>query len=195
MQINFSKLIYGKEMYHCSLCQERWFDILTSSPNTFCKVCTASRNSNESPRIGNFSAANDMNPYIHNLHLGLPTLTRIEEALIALVDPVMRVYILKNGTRGFQGQIMIFENNIQRFVDSVAMLPLNPKDLPYFIVRNPTGNSTSGGEGYKDFRVRRDAITQWLCFLKGHNNLYRHVVIDDDLLCTLPEDGDIADLL
>ena len=103
MQINFSKLIYGTEMYHCSLCQERWFDSFRSknpSPNTYCKVCTASRNSNELPGIGKFSAANDMNPYIHNLHLDLPTLTRIEEALIALVDPVMRVYILKKWYQG-----------------------------------------------------------------------------------------------
>ena len=48
---------------------------------------------------------------------------------------------------------------------------------------------------YKDFKVRREAIRMWLCFLRKHNPVYREVQIDDDLLLSLPEDGCIAEII
>ncbi|KAG6148962.1 hypothetical protein E4U11_000336 [Claviceps purpurea] len=45
------------------------------------------------------------------------------------------------------------------------------------------------------FRVRRKAIADWLGWLVKNNPLYAHVVVSDDRLSQLPEDGDVSDQL
>eukprot|EP00957_Ditylum_brightwellii_P073478 5583634-Ditylum_brightwellii.AAC.1 len=45
--------------------------------------------------------------------------------------------------------------------------------------------------GYKDFRVQRQAIQQWLTFLHTNNPLQADINIDFNLLSQLPEDGSV----
>eukprot|EP00957_Ditylum_brightwellii_P011638 879187-Ditylum_brightwellii.AAC.1 len=45
--------------------------------------------------------------------------------------------------------------------------------------------------GYKDFRVRHQAIQQWITFLQANNSLYTGIDIDFDLLSKLSEDGSV----
>eukprot|EP00957_Ditylum_brightwellii_P055003 4169344-Ditylum_brightwellii.AAC.1 len=43
--------------------------------------------------------------------------------------------------------------------------------------------------GYNDFRVRCQAIQQWLTFLHANNPLYTNININFNLLSQLPEDN------
>eukprot|EP00957_Ditylum_brightwellii_P193719 14751462-Ditylum_brightwellii.AAC.1 len=45
--------------------------------------------------------------------------------------------------------------------------------------------------GYKDFRIRCQAIQQWLTFLHENNPLYAGINVNFDLLSQLPEDGGV----
>eukprot|EP00957_Ditylum_brightwellii_P014999 1130618-Ditylum_brightwellii.AAC.1 len=45
--------------------------------------------------------------------------------------------------------------------------------------------------GYKDFRVQRQAIQQWLTFLQANSLLYDDINIDFNLLLQLPEENSV----
>ena len=61
----------------------------------------------------------------------------------------------------------------------------------FVIHRHSAERSTS----FRDFTVRRDKVRKALCWLKENNQYYIDIIIDDNVLCTLPDDGSIDDLL
>ena len=126
-----------------------------------------------------------MDPYRDGFPHHLPKLSEIEEMLIARVYPVMKTYRLKGGTIGYKGDVLNIEQDIGGLVSS---LPQRINQLPVMIVRK---QNTNVAVGYKDFRVRRQAIQQWLTFLHANNPLYADINIDFDLLSQLPEDGSV----
>ena len=60
--------------------------------------------------------------------------------LIAKGCPVMRVYLLKGGHRGYGGHVVNLAQNIGDFVDS---LPRPAKELSIIVVRRQGGEGTS----------------------------------------------------
>jgi hypothetical protein len=53
-----------------------------------------------------------------------------------------------------------------------------------------------GENGYsKDFRVRRCVIRSWIVYKIANDPAWADVVLDEDCLAGLPEDGNIGDLL
>ena len=65
----------------------------------------------------------------------LKGLTQAEEMLIAKDCPVMRVYRLKGGQRGYGGRVVNLAQNIGDFVNS---LPRPARDLPTEATRHVT---------------------------------------------------------
>jgi hypothetical protein len=55
--------------------------------------------------------------------------------------------------------------------------------------------SAEGSTSFRDFTVRRDKIKQALCWLKKNNRYYADIIIDENVLRTLPDDGSIDDRL
>ncbi|PKC51701.1 hypothetical protein RhiirA1_356316, partial [Rhizophagus irregularis] len=51
--------------------------------------------------------------------------------------------------------------------------------------------SVSNAEAFRDFKVRRDKVTQALIWLKQNNRYYANVIIDHEILQSLPIDGTI----
>lgn len=73
----------------------------------------------------------------------------------------------------------------------MTQLPRNPSSLDLLIVRRYTEN----GSNFRDFHVRREKVMRALLWLKGNNKYYHNIVIDNDILQTLPENGSIAEQL
>ena len=117
----------------------------------------------------------------------LKGLTKAEGILIAKGCPVMRVYRLKKGQRGYGGHVVNLAQNNGDFVNS---LPRPARELPIIIVvRRQGGEST-----HKDLLVRRQRVFDALNWLKANNPFYSDICINTDNLNSLPDNGSLQDL-
>eukprot|EP00957_Ditylum_brightwellii_P034710 2630999-Ditylum_brightwellii.AAC.1 len=96
----------------------------------------------------------------------------------------MKTYCLKGGWIGYKGDALNIEQDIGGLVSSLSQ---RINQLLIMIVQKNTNVTV----GYKDFKVRCQAIQQWLTFFHAKNPLYDDINIDFDLLSQLPEDGSI----
>ena len=150
MQKGFTDELQRLRPARCHLCGERWFAAQT--PTQARAVAegqyTCDRYKRDKKQVKSFSSANDMDP--GSVPDQLKGLTQAEEMLIAKGCPVMRVYRLKGGQRGYGGHVVNLAQNIGDFVNS---LPRPAKELPIVVVRR------QGGEGiHKDLLVRRQRV-------------------------------------
>ena len=106
----------------------------------------------------------------------LPTLNDIEEMFIAIYNPVMKIYRLKNGQWGFEGNVVNLPQDIGA---ACSVLPRLPSDVSIFFARRKTGEEPSD---FKDFKIRKTYILRWLQFLKHYNPYYNHITISNDNL-------------
>ena len=105
----------------------------------------------------------------------------------------MRCYMLREtGTHAYRGNVLNIEQNIEAMVESVTCIPHSLKDLPvYMCVRR---QQKVPGE-YKDFQVRRQVVAMWVKFLIKNNPYYMDLQQNDNVLNSLPENGNVADQL
>ena len=107
-----------------------------------------------------FSRDNDMDP--GTVPHELQNLTEIEEMLIARACTIMCV-------------------DIQGFL---RRLPPNVTELPFLMIRRYGADNT-----HKDCRVRSQKVMQAITWLKKNNPYYSDIVIDEEALQRLPDDG------
>lgn len=96
----------------------------------------------------------------------------------------MKLYRLTNGQTSMQESVLNVEQDVTTFF---SLLPHEVKDLP-IIIMCLLGATPSN---YKDFKVRRVVIYQWLVFLKQYNPLYFDIEISQSNLQLFPENGSI----
>jgi hypothetical protein len=176
--------------YHCPKCRHKFFDVKESKKNPGqCTHCDADQ---KKGNVLTLTAANTMDPFIGGYPWHLPTLTQIEEILIARIHPVMQCYRLGRGAHvGFRGNIINLEYKNQAFLEKCASLPLIPTQVPILIMRRPDKHNPSG---YREFRVRREAIMRWLVHLREHSVYYKDIIISEENLRMYPVEGCSADL-
>ena len=118
----------------------------------------------------------------------LPTLTEVEEMIIARVHVHLQVARVRGQQYRYTGHVVCFGQNTPK---TWKQLPLLPAELDILIVR-PTA-----GEGdhqlrrrfHKRFTVRRSAIEVWLRFLKNNHPKYADVEIVEQRLASLVQVG------
>lgn len=111
--------------------------------------------------------------------------TNIEEALFAKNAVVMQAFRLKGGRTGFSGNVICFP---QRVSDISTILPRKAGDLKIIVARCKTGPEPTD---FKDFRVRREHVRQWLFFLKKWSSAYSDVEISVENMEALPENDSV----
>ena len=185
LQLEFLKRCESKKMQFCRSCKNRWWGEKVDSSG----VCRKCRNEVGRKGIALMSKDNNMDPFPAGYPSHLPKLNSIEEAMISRVQVIMKCYRLKDGTVGYKGHVMNFENDTSKIFNQ---LPLAFKDLPIVILRKRNGKNPND---YRDFQVRRKHVLEWLQFLIHHHPAYKDVKIDREQLNSLPEDGCVADSL
>ncbi|CAG8734062.1 10885_t:CDS:1 [Rhizophagus irregularis] len=130
-----------------------------------------------------FFADNNMDP--GEVPDELQGLTNIEEMLIAQVFMVMSVYRLRGGQNGYKGNVINFLHDVREFT---RHLPRNPSSLDVLVVRRKLANDISG---FRDFIIHRKKIAKALYWLKANNPYYEDIIIDDEILKSLPQNGSI----
>ena len=122
-----------------------------------------------------------------NVPTCLEGLSQVEEMLIARACPIMCVFRLKGGQRGYSGHVLNLPQDLQGFLDK---LPCPVSDIPVIMIRRHGSDNT-----HKDCRVRRDRVLAALLWLKEHNPFYSNIEIDMPVLNTLPLNGIPEDIL
>ena len=87
-QLDFLNKCEKKVMEFCECCKERWWDLKLNEEDV-CKRCLNQRNDPKNG-IALMSSDNNMDPFPPEVPSNLPTLTYIEESLIAKVQVVMK---------------------------------------------------------------------------------------------------------
>ena len=174
---SFKSTLHTVSLNICGNCSEHWpiFGV-GNKPGAICALCAAS-----AKRRTAFSQINLMHPGAPPSDL--PQLSPVEESLIALHCPVLKIVRLKGGQLGYSGNCVAVTQDIGPFV---SKLPRNIEDTHLTIVV-PFCNATD--EAPKSLRVSSLKIKRWLMFLIEHNPLYAGISIDENALTALPSNG------
>jgi ATP-dependent DNA helicase PIF1 len=191
---NFQQALAAQKMLYCRHCSEAWFCKLPATAEQvgdfyvteLCANCNRRATANTPSHAERFSLSNGMHPRAPPPHL--ETLTEIEEALISLHAPVLRVFRLRGGQSGFGGSCVALTQDVGAVARS---LPRKINDLDVVIFAKSIGVSEEGGAAIrKTFRVRQEVVRSWLLFLKNSNPLYNDVLIDAGSMNALPTDSE-----
>jgi hypothetical protein len=157
--------------------------------DTVCHSCYLRDKGGQTPFL--MSVDNEMDPGDVLAHL--PTLTQVEEMIIARCHVQMLVHRYRGHQYHYSGHCVSF---MQNTVKTVSVLPNLPSELDIVLLR-PSNRVMESDSRYQrqfraDFRVRRCHVLTWLCYLKANHPDYRYITISPDRVDTLPTDGDIS---
>jgi Ulp1 family protease len=202
MNEDYLKDIFALQMDYCADCKQRWYvEEVKKAPAEGPYRCKACTDDLEELKFSRFSKSNGMDPLFHedpavvNRYKELLRecpLSNIEVSLISPYLSVMQVYRLKSQSQLFKGSCIAFPQRIAHIAD---VLPRKPSECPIFKVRMRSGMDPSG---YKDFKVRREFLRNWLLFLREHNPYYQNLLPYsqeefDNRLNEFPVDGSVYD--
>lgn len=108
----------------------------------------------------------------------LAQLTNAEKMVIQRVSPFVPLMHIKMGVFGLSGHCVAFEQDIDQFV---TVLPRKCDDVAFLKVLQTLKTECCGANGdvrVVEFKIRKSAVFQALCFLKRFNPDYGDIVID-----------------
>jgi hypothetical protein len=155
-----------------------------------CRSCSLRDKRNQIPFL--MSAENQMDPGVLPAHL--PTLTQVEEMVIARSHIQMVLYRYRGHQYHYSGHCVSFMQNMIKMVD---VLPNLPSELDVVILRpsDHVENETRYRHQFRsDFRVQKGHVIAWLRFLKVNHPGYRDITISPDRVQSLPADDDVPSL-
>ncbi|KAF2827752.1 hypothetical protein CC86DRAFT_239963, partial [Ophiobolus disseminans] len=124
----------------------------------------------------------------------LPKLSQVEEMLIARVHCFVEVRQIRGQQFKYRGHVVNFLNNTAKIFNK---LPLLPEDLDIIIIRpkNWRSDPRMVNQFRKDFWVRKEAIKQWLYYLRANHPAYHPNVlaISNEDLEAMPDDAFVDD--
>ena len=115
----------------------------------------------------------------------LSPLSAIEEQLIALAQPVVKIVHLRGGQLGYSGSCVAVTQDITRLE---SKLPRAVSECGTVVVIKEFMDS-AGSDVIKKFRIRRQVVSDWLRWLKANNPFYASIEIVQEALDNLPVDS------
>ena len=184
----FYTALNDDKMHSCIRCREHWFDMKRNSLK-ICSRCISRDRERTPDEPYFFSAANSLD--FGEVPGNLPSLTMVEEMLIARVHVHVKVLQVRGAQYKYRGHVVHFLRNVGRLFEE---LPVLPEDLDIVLLRPPNmeGDPHFQQQFARDFRVRRSCLLTWLHYLQRHHPGYRDIVVRQDRLQRLPLDGSIV---
>lgn len=162
----------------------------------FCRPCVLDIDRNKIPRL---ALVNDL--YIGAVPEELQDLTAIEESMISLCrakcwivqlkeDKDKSDTVLPHAQKGMRGHVIIYPQKPERVA---RILPPSIADIVtpvcvLFIGAKPPSTAWLKEKAHP-LVARADRVRRALIWLKQHNPLYRHIVINEEVLADIPVDG------
>jgi hypothetical protein len=181
----------NEQMQFCGRCQERWFQMNIDSDG-ICARCYRKDDKRRPDEPYFFSADNQLD--FGTVPTELPQLTPIEESLIARVHVHVNIMLVRGQQYKYRGHVVHFLREVGLVYHQ---LPLLPQELNTVLLRpaNTSSHAMLSRQFTRQFRVRRQPVTIWLNYLRRHHPGYRCIVIDEERLSQLPEDGNVLDAI
>ncbi|KID81680.1 ATP-dependent DNA helicase PIF1 [Metarhizium guizhouense ARSEF 977] len=166
----FWTMLDNDQMEYCSRCQESWFQMKIDTDG----ICGRCYRRDAKRRPGEpyfFSADNQLD--FGSVPARLPQLTPTEESLIARVHVHVNIMLVRGQQYKYRGHVVHFLREVGLVYNQLPLLPqeLNTVSV-YAASRSPYGLTTS-----------------------RHHPGYRCIIIDEDRLSQLPEDGSVLDAI
>ena len=160
----------------CNICHE--IDLLSRNKVTDSGTCSRCQREKTLPH--KFSEGNGMLP--DDVPPELRELSFLEEMLICKTLPHIYACRLRGGGQyGYNSHAIAFPQKL----DTIAVeLPRAPSDTGVLLIRKKGKNNT-----HRDYQVRQQKVAAALRWLRDNNHYYRNVVISQQNIAALPEDG------
>src|ERR1043165_4509749 len=101
----------------------------------------------------------------------------------------MSVYRLRERQYGYCRNVINFSQNVQEFV---TKFPWHPSSLDVLVIRC---QYASNSETFRDFKVHHTKVAHALIWLKENNRYYADIIINHEVLQSLPIDSPIDNQL
>ncbi|KAF5139524.1 hypothetical protein E5D57_003320 [Metarhizium anisopliae] len=174
------------QMQFCGRCQERWFQMKIDSDGICARCCRKDdKRGPEEPYF--FSVDNQLD--FGSVPTQLPQLTPTEESLIGRVHVHVNIMLVRGQQYKYRGHVVHFLREVGLVYNQ---LPLLPQELNTVLLR-PSNHANLSRQFTRQFRVRRQPVAIWLNYLRRHHPGYRCIVIDEERLSQLPQDGNVLD--
>ncbi|EFY90645.1 ATP-dependent DNA helicase PIF1 [Metarhizium acridum CQMa 102] len=177
------------QMQFCGRCQERWFQMKIDSDGICARCCRKDdKRGPEEPYF--FSVDNQLD--FGSVPTQLPQLTPTEESLIGRVHVHVNIMLVRGQQYKYRGHVVHFLREVGLVYNQ---LPLLPRELNTVLLRpsNTSSHANLSRQFTRQFRVRRQPVAIWLNYLRRHHPGYRCIVIDEERLSQLPQDGNVLD--
>ncbi|KAF6518454.1 hypothetical protein HZS61_002532 [Fusarium oxysporum f. sp. conglutinans] len=179
------------QMQFCSRCQECWFQMKIDCDG-ICARCYRKDEKRRPDEPYFFSADNQLD--FGPVPARLPQLTPTEESLIARVHVHVNIMLVRGQQYKYRGHVVHFLREVGLVYNQ---FPLLPQELNIVLLRpaNTSSHAILSRQFTRQFRVRRQPVVIWLDYLRRHHPGYRCVVIDEERLNQLPQDGNVLDAI
>ncbi|KAH7467614.1 hypothetical protein FOMA001_g15238 [Fusarium oxysporum f. sp. matthiolae] len=179
------------QMQFCSRCQECWFQMKIDCDG-ICARCYRKDEKRRPDEPYFFSADNQLD--FGPVPARLPQLTPTEESLIARVHVHVNIMLVRGQQYKYRGHVVHFLREVGLVYNQ---FPLLPQELNIVLLRpvNTSSHANLSRQFTRQFRVRRQPVVIWLDYLRRHHPGYRCVVIDEERLNQLPQDGNVLDAI
>lgn len=179
------------QMEYCTRCRECWFQ-MEIDYDGICSRCYRKDEKRGPDEPYFFSAENQLD--FGPVSARLPELTPTEESLIARVHVHVNIMLVRGQQYKYRGHVVHFLREVGLVYNQ---LPLLPRELNTMLLRpaNTSSHANLSRQFTRQFRVRRQAVMIWLDYLRHHHPGYRCIVIDNERLSQLPEDGNVVDAI
>lgn len=167
---------------HCRRCNKKWFNM--DMRHEVCKTWRVKDVGVQAHQAHFFSDAKKMQ--FTPKPADLPELTQTEIIYIARYHTVTEVHQIRGGNYRYRGHVCCFPRDTASIYRE---LPLLPEQLPIIVLKDPPPQLA--GRELQRFKIRRQAVSLWLDYLKHNHPLYRTILIDADRMSQLPEDGSV----
>lgn len=146
------------KMEQCNQCHEKWFDL--NIQNGGCAKCR---------KNDKYKPSNKMFPGLPPPDL--PKLSQMEEMLISPVHALVQLWQVRGGHFKYTGHICNFPRETSVLHHK---LPLLPEHYDIIIMRHAGVEQQTDLAVYEDFRVHRQNIEAWLCYLEVSHPTFRN---------------------
>ncbi|KAG7002669.1 ATP-dependent DNA helicase PIF1 [Fusarium oxysporum f. sp. conglutinans] len=179
------------QMQFCSRCQECWFQMKIDCDG-ICARCYRKDEKRRPDEPYFFSADNQLD--FGPVPARLPQLTPTEESLIARVHVHVNIMLVRGQQYKYRGHVVHFLREVGLVYNQ---FPLLPQELNIVLLRpaDTSSHAILSRQFTRQFRVRRQPVVIWLDYLRRHHPGYRCVVIDEERLNQLPQDGNVLDAI
>ena len=99
---------------------------------------------------------------------------------------MISLYWLPHGQCGYNGHVINLHQDVPKFINK---LPCHPNNVDIIVVRQQNSS-----QSHHDFCIRKSKVVGALQWLLANKVYFRNITIDDEIVLSLPDNGDLVNV-